>query len=1360
MPNRGPFDIAAHHPFRWHTYPKGHGMRRLDAIDVAWWSDAGASISVVGAASEDRFLESGSVRRIIENAGNRLMESQVAIEISNLAAAGIGMDGISSGAPAFFNAAVPGERCAILLDGSNDSISIGSSPYSEGYFDLRAAADQSVVIPSHPSFNLAGDLTLLVKVAFADWTPGSTQTIFSRWLPVSNPEDPPATWLGGKVIMLRLNGAGRLVYNWSTDGTTETQVQSTASVPPATDELWVAVTHDVNNGSAGNTVRFFISQSLAEPTSMVPLGTAVVSAGTTSFYISEETPIRIGSRDANQDRAYARFKTAIMRGSISGVDIGLTNEVFRFDADAIYDEAATIVPVAVPGGIDAAITGTILKRPQGAGACFGPQESSTVILCGLIGPTQVSGARLFDSQPASLMGGQAIHATGTSGGALTGRVSRAGVGTQFFVSETAITNAPDVVCLRIDRDAGLMRLWTNSGGETTTPISSLLGSSQRFTDIYIGSSNEGTQHADFDFYSGAILRQAINDTELDLIKTMFLDASDLYSDGDYWTVTTPGVFDGVYFAPGDQILAVNPSAVTIPAYLIPSVSAAAAPDAPDLEITGNIRLTAKVRKTDLTTGIYHTIAAKMGVGPPTYSWRWWFLANNSLGFNWSVDGSDPGATQVLSAADIAANFEADTDFYIGLDIDFDNDVVQSLTSDDGGNWYPIGAPVSMPLAYPFNAATALEIGRQHSGNSHIWDGRIYWAQMESNPSMMGDFPLGVDTNANGISDGWFVGNNGTQSVGVDGARRYQRLVHTLAATEFYQLVAPVHTLPIVVGHRYRARAEIRRVTGPADMPVNLTFKFYSGTYPDYGDLVGQVDVGPGVNGLNTWLSIDHTMVAPPGSVWMSMDAYAYSGLSSFDVANFTLHDLDAANQVVWRFDADDYPGTDTSWVDPRGRPWSVTNAAAVIPTIPGADSPMRYDEVSWARIPAETVVPLAEMAAFVEPTVFGFVEMNGPPSSKVTSFFDDPVIFPYRRLDIHNHDGSLWREDCPLIGGSVTVDYSRDERRSGDCEIWLKDANVGPGGLWYDKVFRFYRGIILSQYHYDPSYKSATLVWQIGSFMADRISEGSESANFKITFRDLSKRMMLSKLTEATTFPEGTEIAVVIRALAANSGVFDMLVPVTGKQIGKDFTFETGMSRWEIAKKIANDFGHELFFDHRGWLVMRPFIDPLTAPIYLNLVAKRTGRGAENRKSNVGSYDRSASDERIFNHIVVIAEGTDRTTVYRAEARNTLSNSPTSIERIGERTMTYTSNFITTQAQAQETADALLAINALEQFTINVGTAVYPWVEVGTTINFEDDNPNDNFPSRYLLLNATIPLGLENMSLAGSRITIIGSPPS
>ena len=42
-------------------------------------------------------------------------------------------------------------------------------------------------------------MTLMVKLVAGDWTPGGTQTLFSRWLPGAN-----------KVILFRLNGQGTL----------------------------------------------------------------------------------------------------------------------------------------------------------------------------------------------------------------------------------------------------------------------------------------------------------------------------------------------------------------------------------------------------------------------------------------------------------------------------------------------------------------------------------------------------------------------------------------------------------------------------------------------------------------------------------------------------------------------------------------------------------------------------------------------------------------------------------------------------------------------------------------------------------------------------------------------------------------------------------------------------------------------------------------------------------------------------------------------------------------------------------------------------------------------------------------------
>ena len=38
-----------------------------------------------------------------------------------------------------------------------------------------------------------------------------------------------------------------------------------------------------------------------------------------------------------------------------------------------------------------------------------------------------------------------------------------------------------------------------------------------------------------------------------------------------------------------------------------------------------------------------------------------------------------------------------------------------------------------------------------------------------------------------------------------------------------------------------------------------------------------------------------------------------------------------ASQLLWRFDANDYPGTGTSYVDPRGRTWTLTSASAITP---------------------------------------------------------------------------------------------------------------------------------------------------------------------------------------------------------------------------------------------------------------------------------------------------------------------------------------------------------------------------------------------------------------------------------------------
>lgn len=95
--------------------------------------------------------------------------------------------------------------------------------------------------------------------------------------------------------------------------------------------------------------------------------------------------------------------------------------------------------------------------------------------------------------------------------------------------------------------------------------------------------------------------------------------------------------------------------------------------------------------------------------------------------------------------------------------------------------------------------------------------------------------------------------------------------------------------------------------------------------------------------------------------------------------------------------------------------------------------------------------------------------MGQVPTQLVQDAFLAPTAKLTRRLEIYEQDGETpWRSDLwskMLIGGSVTIDYDRDERRNFDIEVdnSYGDLNPQAGGLWYDKVFKIFYGIRLDQ---------------------------------------------------------------------------------------------------------------------------------------------------------------------------------------------------------------------------------------------------------------------------------------------------------
>lgn len=84
------------------------------------------------------------------------------------------------------------------------------------------------------------------------------------------------------------------------------------------------------------------------------------------------------------------------------------------------------------------------------------------------------------------------------------------------------------------------------------------------------------------------------------------------------------------------------------------------------------------------------------------------------------------------------------------------------------------------------------------------------------------------------------------------------------------------------------------------------------------------------------------------------------------------------------------------------------------------------------------------------------------PDSTVEAVFLAPVTQHTRRVDIFEADGTTpWMLGAPLIDGSVTCDYGRDERRAFDITLDNSDGSISydPDGFWYDKVIKIFRGV-------------------------------------------------------------------------------------------------------------------------------------------------------------------------------------------------------------------------------------------------------------------------------------------------------------
>lgn len=350
----------------------------------------------------------------------------------------------------------------------------------------------------------------------------------------------------------------------------------------------------------------------------------------------------------------------------------------------------------------------------------------------------------------------------------------------------------------------------------------------------------------------------------------------------------------------------------------------------------------------------------------------------------------------------------------------------------------------------------------------------------------------------------------------------------------------------------------------------------------------------------------------------------------------------------------------------------------------------------------------------------------------------------YRSVDIFEQDGiTPYYFDAPVSMGSISVDATRDERRTCDFTFDNNDGLMrsNTDRLWYDKVIKAYRGLTV------PGVAIYRI--KIGTFLIDKIEGPHFPHTIQVTGRDFTKKMMTAKFRQATTFSSGQSAESAMRGIAVNAGFSVVNVPPDTNLLGRNFAYEANESRWDAFKEIANAFGYDAYFDTNGTPTVTVMVDPLLSPTVWSF-------SAEADSSNLASFNLRTSDTNLYNEMLVISKATNLLPLYGL-AQNTEPTSPTSIANLGYvKQNKYDTTLLTTQDQVDSLASKLLKVQGLESYDVDMQSIVVPWLDANVAVEFLDPDRLANEPTKFLLTGFEIPWTLTTMSANAKRITIVG----
>lgn len=191
---------------------------------------------------------------------------------------------------------------------SNDALFLNWPGGNGGnYVYLPGVAGNRLSVPDEAALDITGDIDVRAQVALDSWSSSTTLAIVTKMNAV-----------GQRSFSLFLNNANRLRFDWTSNGTALNSAVANADAGFIDGEVkWVRATLDVDNGTGGRDVRFFVSDN---GSTWVQVGTTITQAGTTSIF-SSTSDLVIGAFELTGTPLPAKVYRAQVLNGIDGTNV-------------------------------------------------------------------------------------------------------------------------------------------------------------------------------------------------------------------------------------------------------------------------------------------------------------------------------------------------------------------------------------------------------------------------------------------------------------------------------------------------------------------------------------------------------------------------------------------------------------------------------------------------------------------------------------------------------------------------------------------------------------------------------------------------------------------------------------------------------------------------------------------------------------------------------------------------------------------------------------------------------------------------------------------------------------------------------